>query len=86
MFDLIRERICLQSNLTFIGPCVVIYFYSKTNQKHQCLKFILFWSSTLHVSDGFSVHHRVFKTVHTAAGISLLLYSLEHLMMDGKPV
>jgi len=22
------------------------YFYSKTNQMHQCLKFILFWSNT----------------------------------------
>ena len=27
--------------LTFIWPCVVIYFYSKTNQMHQYLKFIL---------------------------------------------
>jgi hypothetical protein len=24
---------------------------------------------TLHVSDGFSVHHQEFKAVHTAAGI-----------------
>jgi len=23
--------------LTFTGPCIVIYFYSKTNQMHQCL-------------------------------------------------
>jgi len=27
-----------------------------------------FWM-TLHVSDGFSVHHQEFKTVHTATGI-----------------
>jgi len=33
---------------TFIGPCIVIYFYSKTNQMHQCLKFILF-GATLHL-------------------------------------
>jgi len=27
--------------LTFIGPCIVIYFYCKTNQIYQCFKFIL---------------------------------------------
>jgi len=35
----------------------------------QCIKFILFWSNTLHVLDGFSVHHQEFKTVHSATGI-----------------
>jgi len=43
--------------------------YSKTNQMHQCFKFILFWNDTLHVSDCLSVHHQGFKTVHTATGI-----------------
>ena len=27
------------------------------------------WSNTLHVSDGLSVHHQEFKTVHTATVI-----------------
>ena len=36
---------------------------------HQCIKFILFWNDTLHVSDGLSVHHQQLKTVHTATGI-----------------
>ena len=37
---------------------------------HRCIKFILFWNDTLHVSDGLSVTHRQeFKTVHTAAGL-----------------
>ena len=36
----------------------MIYFYSKTNEINQFLKFILFCSSTLHVSDGLSVHHQ----------------------------
>ena len=38
---------------------------------HQCIKFILFlfWNDTLRVSDGLSVHHQKFKTVHTATGI-----------------
>jgi hypothetical protein len=29
----------------------------------------LFWFNTLHVSDGLSIHHQEFKTVHTATGI-----------------
>jgi len=45
------------------------YFHSKTNQMHKCIKFILFWNDTLHVSDGLSVQHQQFKTVHTATGI-----------------
>ena len=36
---------------------------------HQCIKFILFWNNTVHVSDGLSVHHQEFKTVHTTTGI-----------------
>jgi len=36
---------------------------------HQCINFILFWNDTLHVSDGLSVHHHEFKTVHTETGI-----------------
>jgi len=32
-------------------------------------QIILFWNDTLHVSDGLSVHHQEFKTVHTGTGI-----------------
>ena len=35
----------------------------------QCIKFILFWNDTVHVSDGLSVHHQEFENVHTATGI-----------------
>ena len=52
---------------------------------HQCIKFLLFWNDTLHVSDGFSVHHQQFKTVHTA-NACCCMYSLELLMTDGKTV
>jgi hypothetical protein len=55
--------------LTFIGPCIIIYFYSKTTYMQQFLKFILFCSSILHVSDGHFAHHQESKTVHTASGI-----------------
>jgi hypothetical protein len=42
------------------------FFYSKTNQMHS---FSSLLNITLHVSDGFSVHHQESKTVHTASGI-----------------
>jgi len=48
-------------------------FYSKTKEMHKFPKFILFCSSTLHVSDGLSVHHQESKTVHTASGICTVL-------------
>ena len=32
-------------------------------------QIILFWNDTLHVSDGLSVHHQEFQTIHTATGI-----------------
>ena len=45
------------------------YFHNKTNEMHQFLKFILFCSSTLRVSDSLSFHHQESKAVHTASGI-----------------
>ena len=39
---------------------------------HQCFKFILFWNDTVHVSDGLSVRHQHFKSVHTATKQILL--------------
>jgi hypothetical protein len=30
-------------DLTFESPCIVIHFFSKTNQMHQFLKFVYFW-------------------------------------------
>jgi hypothetical protein len=42
-----------ECNKTFLG-----YFYTKTNQMYQFLKFILLWNNTLHVLGGLSVHHQ----------------------------
>jgi hypothetical protein len=39
-------------------------FCSKTNEMHKFFKFILFCSSTLHVSSGLSVHHQESKILH----------------------
>jgi len=83
------------TNLTFIEPCIVLYLYSKINHLHQCFKLISFWNDTLHVSDGLSVHHQEFKTIHTATGLCqkdtavsncCSMYSLELLMMGRKTV
>ena len=37
----------------------------------RCTNFsnLFYWSNILHVSDGLSVHHQEFKTVHTATDI-----------------
>ena len=48
-----------------------MYFYSKTDQMHKCIKFILFWNNTVHVSDCLSVNHQL-QTVHTATKQILL--------------
>ena len=69
----IANCISKYANLTSIGPCIMIYFYSKTNEMHLFLKYILFCSSTLHVSDGLSVHHQESKTVHTTSSVCQIL-------------
>ena len=53
---------------------------------HQCIKFILFWNDTLHVSDGLPAHHQEAKTVHTTTGLfdkCLLLY-VQSRTLDGR--
>jgi len=50
-------------------------------------KIYFIWSNTLHVSDGLSVHHQEFKTVHTAIGICqtdacCCMYSPDLLIME----
>jgi hypothetical protein len=54
-------------SLTFIGLCIVIYSYSK-NQPDAPVNYLLLYNSP-HASDGLSVHHQEFRTVHTATGI-----------------
>ena len=55
-------------NLTFTGPCVVIYSYNKS-QRDALISQSYFWNRTLHVSERFSVHHQESGTVNTARGL-----------------
>jgi len=55
------DKLCL---LTFIGPCIVINFYSKTKNMHQFSIFILFLEQ----------HSTCFQTVFPSIIRSLRLY------------
>jgi len=39
--------------LTFVGPCIVIYFYSKTNQMHN-ISNLFYFGTTLYMFRTFS--------------------------------
>ena len=52
-----------RSNLTFVGRCIVIYLYSKTNKMHQCIK-LFYFGTTLYM----------FRTVFPSIAKSSRLY------------
>ena len=90
----------LNTYYTFILPCIVMYFCGKSNQMHQCLKFIWFWNSSTCFGRSFrpssGVHDCTYSSRHMSNRYCLLasrqqyldssMYSLELLMMDGKTV
>ena len=53
---------------TFTGPCILIYFCSKTNQIHQCLKFILLEEHSTCFGRSFRPSSG-FKDCNTSTGI-----------------
>jgi len=55
-------------SLAFIGPCILIYFYTKPTRFIN-VSNLFYGSNTVHVSDGFSVHHQELKTAYTATDI-----------------
>ena len=57
------ETKIIHKNLTFIGPCIVIYFYSKTNQMHN-ISNLFYFGTTLYM----------FRTVFLSIIRSLRLY------------
>jgi len=62
MMDYLRE-INKYVNLTFVGPCIVIYFYSKTNQMLN-ISNLFYFGTTLYM----------FQTVSPSIIRSLRLY------------
>jgi len=44
-------------------------FYLSIVKPIGCTLSQIYFGKTLHVSNGFPVHHQEFKTVHTASGI-----------------
>jgi hypothetical protein len=60
-----------ENNLTFVGPCIVIYFYSKTNQMHNISNLFCF-GTTLYI----------FRTVFPSIIRSLKLYIQHHTIQD----
>ena len=60
-------------DLTFIGPCMVILFLYLNQLDTLVYQIYLFYNDTVHVSDGLSVHHQEFKTVHRATNTAVCL-------------
>ena len=70
----ITLQIVDKTNLTFIGPCFIIYFCSKTNQMHNNSN--LFYFGTIHVSDSLSVHHQESNAVCRVQAVAQLVKAL----------
>jgi len=51
------------SCFAFVGPCIVIYFYSKTNQMHN-ISNLFYFVTTLYM----------FRTVSPTSGVCLLAF------------
>jgi hypothetical protein len=69
MFDVAIKYILM--NLTFVGPRILIYFYSKTNQMHN-ISHLFYFGTTLYVFQAVSpsiirsprlyIQHQVYVT------------------------
>jgi hypothetical protein len=57
----------ITSSLTFVGPCILIYFYSRTNQMHS-ISNLFYFGTALYM----------FRTVSPSIIRSLKLYIQHH--------
>ena len=103
----LKEAVCesadqCQVNLTFVGTCIVIYFYSKTNQIHN-ISNLFYFGTTLYMFRTLSpsiigslrlyVQHKVYVIQVLwllASGNEMerssISFPLRLLMMDGQTV
>ena len=58
------------SNLTFVGLCIVIYFYSKTNQMHSILNLFYFGTT-------FYIFRKVFPSIILRLYIQHQVYAIQ---------
>jgi len=75
MYQLLVWKVCLLflcPNLTFRGPCIIIYSYNKTNELHKFLKFI------------FGMELYMFWTVSVSIIRSLTLYTQQEVMLTAS--
>ena len=88
--------VCVCFFLSFVGPCIVIYFYSKTNQM-QNISNLFYFGTTLYmfwtVSPSiirslrlYIQHHTIQVLWEPAWHIPDAVRSLRLLMMDGETV
>jgi hypothetical protein len=68
----LKDRIKLLANMTFKGPCIMIYSYTKTNEMHSFLKFIfgielyMFWTGFLSIIRSLALYtQQQVGTCHT---------------------
>ena len=67
MTVLLEIHITIPQDLTFVGPCIVIYFYSKTNQMHN-ISNLFYFGTTIYM----------FRTVFPSIIRNLRLYIQHH--------
>ena len=79
-YDECTRSVC---SLTFIATCIVIYFYSNTEQIHKSLKFILFWNKSTCFGRSFlpssGVHDCAYSNRHVSNRYCSLLASVNWL-------
>jgi len=72
--NLHRTHIKKLTNSTFTGLCIIIYFYNKTNQMHQCIK-LFYFEMTLYLCLG--------RSLCPSPGVQDCTYSNRHLSNRG---
>jgi len=90
--SIIRSSRLYIKQQAFVKQILLSAWYISIVNPTRCTSVtnLFYFGMSLHVSDGLSVHHQEFKTLHTATGIcqtdTAVCTVLELLMMDGRTV